>query len=265
MPTLTITKAYADGDILLESDLDSIRSDITTWANTTKLDSDNLQNDGVQATKIDCDESTIDGTGTSLKVKDDGITNVQVANSVSMIGEVKCFHSFNGTLSIPRGWMQLNGDVVNETNYNAIHGAGSYTADNVSASDVDGLNLPNMNDKYPVGAATTTQDGTSPITYTGNASNQVDIEHNHQWYDAQAATESDHSYDNTGSAIDITASNPPKTPSGGDDYFIKAAWEGTVGDNTYGLTGDWFTNNAGSTTQDIQPESCEFIYIMRVV
>lgn len=53
MPTLSITKSYADGDILLEADLDAIRTSIQTFFNTTKIDDDNIQNAGItRATKL---------------------------------------------------------------------------------------------------------------------------------------------------------------------------------------------------------------------
>lgn len=43
MPALTITKSYSDGAILTEAQLDAAKSSIETWANTTKLDSENIQ------------------------------------------------------------------------------------------------------------------------------------------------------------------------------------------------------------------------------
>jgi hypothetical protein len=53
MPTLTITKTYQDGDVLLEADLDAIRASITTFINTTKLDDSNIQAAGItRATKL---------------------------------------------------------------------------------------------------------------------------------------------------------------------------------------------------------------------
>jgi hypothetical protein len=79
MPTLAITKGYADGDVLLEADLDNIRDALLTFMNTTKINSDNIQDDGINATKINADESTIDGTGTTLAVKSAGITATQLA------------------------------------------------------------------------------------------------------------------------------------------------------------------------------------------
>lgn len=57
MPTLSITKTYQDGDILLEADLDNIRNDITDFFNTTKIDSDNIQAGGVGASNIGINDS----------------------------------------------------------------------------------------------------------------------------------------------------------------------------------------------------------------
>ena len=53
MPTLSITKSYADGDILLEADLDAIRTSIQTFFNVTGIDDDNIQNAGItRSTKL---------------------------------------------------------------------------------------------------------------------------------------------------------------------------------------------------------------------
>jgi hypothetical protein len=53
VPTLTVTKTYQDGDILLEADLDAMRSALHTFFNTTKIDDDNIQNAGItRATKL---------------------------------------------------------------------------------------------------------------------------------------------------------------------------------------------------------------------
>lgn len=52
MPTLTITKTYQDGDILLESDLDNIKDDVETFLNVTKLDGDNLQSGSIDTDQL---------------------------------------------------------------------------------------------------------------------------------------------------------------------------------------------------------------------
>ena len=69
MPTLSISKTYQDGDVLFEADLDNIRSAIETFLNTTKIDDDNIQDNGITAsTKI------IDGTISSGKLAAESIT-----------------------------------------------------------------------------------------------------------------------------------------------------------------------------------------------
>lgn len=52
MPTFAMTKEWADSTVLLEADLDYIRDDITTFLNTTKLDSDNIQANGVSRANL---------------------------------------------------------------------------------------------------------------------------------------------------------------------------------------------------------------------
>jgi hypothetical protein len=47
MATLSITKSYADAQILFEADLDAMKSSIETFVNTTKLNDDNIQNQGI--------------------------------------------------------------------------------------------------------------------------------------------------------------------------------------------------------------------------
>lgn len=75
MPTLTTTKTYADGDILFESDLDQIRTDIETFLNVTKIDDDNIQDSGITAsTKL------LDGTITAAKLGTDSVITTKIAD-----------------------------------------------------------------------------------------------------------------------------------------------------------------------------------------
>jgi len=52
MPTFTMTKTWADTEILNESDLDNIKDDTEAFLNTTKIDSDNIQTGGVNANSL---------------------------------------------------------------------------------------------------------------------------------------------------------------------------------------------------------------------
>src|SRR5437868_2085429 len=47
MPTLIVTKSYANAAILNEADLDNIKNALETFVNVTKLDSTNIQSDTV--------------------------------------------------------------------------------------------------------------------------------------------------------------------------------------------------------------------------
>jgi microcystin-dependent protein len=79
MATLSITKNWANGDILLESDLDAIKTDVETFVNVTKLNDDNIQNSGITAsTKL------IDATITTAKLANDAVTAAKLADDSSV-------------------------------------------------------------------------------------------------------------------------------------------------------------------------------------
>jgi hypothetical protein len=51
MPQLSISKTYADGTTLFESDLDNIKDGLETFINTTKLDGENIQDSAIVEAK----------------------------------------------------------------------------------------------------------------------------------------------------------------------------------------------------------------------
>lgn len=282
MPSLTISKTYEDGDVLLESDLDLIRTDITTFINTTKLDADNLQDAAVTTAKLASDAVTTakitDANVTTAKIADNAITGAKLDAKIgSLVGEVKLFHTFNGTLSVPRGWMVLDGDVVNQTNYDSLHGAGAYSTDGVSSSALLNKNLPNMASRYPRGATTTTQDGSSAITTVGNANSTINIQHshtvdshNHKWYDQVDSSES-RVYDSSGTSVRMDSHRSNVSYNLNEERIEFDDWTSPdIG--TRDVMRDMYTdnqspgtNNQLSTSQNIEPESIEFIYIMKVI
>lgn len=73
MPTLNINKSYADGEVLFESDLDNIINDTETFINVTKLDDDNLQDNGITASL-----KLVDGTITTAKLASDAVTTAKI-------------------------------------------------------------------------------------------------------------------------------------------------------------------------------------------
>lgn len=47
MPTLAISKLYADGEVFFEAHLDAFRESIEDFVNTTKIDGDNIQDNAI--------------------------------------------------------------------------------------------------------------------------------------------------------------------------------------------------------------------------
>jgi len=210
-----------------------------------------------------------------------------------VVGDIKMHHTFNGTAesTCGQGWMLADGRVINETNYNTEHGAGSWDT-YVGSSPLDGRNLPDMAGKYPIGSATTTQDGTAPITFVGNASNQINIQHSH------TVDSHTHDMEHNHLMFDNPVNNGTRTFSG--PYSVNtpvnvgtAASTGThfqIVNGANDATGNWYTsrprqddtgginnyfNDTGSAspgtdnqlsaTQDIRPESLEVQYCLRII
>jgi hypothetical protein len=75
MPTLTITKSYADGDTLFEADLDNIKDDIENFLNVTKVNDDNIQSAGITgSTKL------VDASVSSAKLASASVTTSKIAD-----------------------------------------------------------------------------------------------------------------------------------------------------------------------------------------
>lgn len=270
MPKLSATRTYADNQSPVQSDLDAFIDDIEILVNTIQLDDDNFQTGG-----IDGDTKLIDSTITANQIRNNNITSAKLAsNSVTTEaiqdgavtaakiadtqvdedvtsvlagyltpGFVEMFHSFNSTVSIPRGWMLCNGDTVDQTNYDAIHGAGAYTTDGVAGSPLLNKNLPAMSDRYAVGVSDTTKDGSSAITAVGNTNHEIDLSHTHD-------TSHNHVV-GTGVSEQLDGTGTFASPTNGGDILT----------DNYEET----SSSTLSSTTDIQPESIEFLYIIKVV
>lgn len=93
-------------------------------------------------------------------------------------GDFKVLYDYNATAPVGHGWMLCDGRQVTEAAYNTEHGAGTW-ATYIGTSPILNKYLPNMNEKFFKGSATTTQDGSLALTFTGNASNQINVAHTH--------------------------------------------------------------------------------------
>lgn len=75
MATLSVTRSYADGEVLVRADLDAFLDDIETFINVTKIDDDNIQTSGITAsTKL------VNGSITSAKIKNAAVTTSKIAD-----------------------------------------------------------------------------------------------------------------------------------------------------------------------------------------
>ncbi len=177
-------------------------------------------------------------------------------------GQVIQFHDFGGALTPGQGWMKCNGDIVNLANYDALHGAGSWVQF-IGTSPIDLKNLPDFNNRYAIGNNATAQDGSSPITKVGNTAHQVDLTHshtvnahNHRWVDSvstgtnsftSSGGGSSTTFDSSGSVIDMNGI------------------VGTVNVDGFTENDSPGTDTALSATQNIQPESIEIQFWMRII
>jgi hypothetical protein len=181
-----------------------------------------------------------------------------------VVGDVKMFHDFNGTLTPGQGWMKCNGNQVTEAAYDVIHGAGAWDLW-ITSSPIENLYLPNMNNKFPVGITDTVQTGAIAIVSEGNASHQVSLAHthtvaahNHKWLDQLAATNM--TYDTNGSAITaVTVGGGAGTPG------TQLGSRVVGGLTLYTDNKSPATDSQGSATQSIKPESIAMEFWMRII
>lgn len=179
---------------------------------------------------------------------------------MKLLGEIRAFHSFNGVIPIPRGWMQCNGNVINSTNYDSLHGSGAFASDGISAMLLNGKYTPNLTNRYLIGAATTTAPGSSPIGTTGNSSHQINLSHSHShshvWHKYYANNAASQDGQSSSLTVETTGSN------GSMGIILGPKDANTTLDGTSYTDTNSATNL--SSTQNIQPESIEVIYIIRV-
>jgi hypothetical protein len=93
------------------------------------------------------------------------------------VGAIKWRLSYNGLVTPGQGWMLMDGRQVTKANYDAEHASGDWDT-YVIASILENKFLPDMTDRYLVGAASVAQDGDSEITSVGNPDN-LGLEHVH--------------------------------------------------------------------------------------
>lgn len=288
--TVSRVTTFSDGSILTAAQLNAEFDNVVD--NMNALTNDNIstsaaispakissaikgssitRNASTGALSVNVDDSSIEISSDALQLKDAGIATAKIADNavtrakIAVIdqipaGSVMQFHTFNGAVDIPRGWMKLNGDVVNQTNYDAIHGAGTYTTDGIASSALLSKNLPDMDTHYATGSDTTTQDGSVAITTVGNAGNQINLQHSHT--EGNLAAHMSANIPGTVMKYEIVSGVRTHTTT---RSFPATVTSSSTSGETFGIATSGTTDTALSTTQSIRPDSVEFIFIMKVI
>ena len=219
------------------------------------------------------DEASILGTDTYKWLK------AYIASGYWTCGDIKPHYSFGSGAPIDQGWFPCTGQIINETNYDALFSSGDW-AKYVIASPLNGKYSPNLIGKYLAGVdiGVDDQDGTSPLTYVGNANNQIALSHshshshtvnshNHKWYDDNESSGGNaQSYDSSGAARDLSNGGgalssskklifPSTSANSLSDQWTSNSSPGTSTDATASLTGN----------TDITPESLQVVYYIRII
>lgn len=191
------------------------------------------------------------------------------------VGEIRMFHDLGGIIPIPRGWMKLDGSRVDQANYEALHGPGTWIEDDVSSSPIAARYLLNSIEKYAVGNSVTTQDGVAPTwVYVGNVNNQINLAHTHtynHWHLWLSRGLPNATYDSAGASTGFN--NGGSSTSGvGTSHLVDIpphqifnSDRSHYTDRRNAGTGAAVFNDTGTDSTSIQPHSFEIIYIIRVV
>lgn len=113
MPVLSITKTYLNGNVLFQADLDTAFNSISTFLNTTGLDSTNIQTGGLLGTNL------ANGTIGSAQIANSAITSSLLASSA--VGQAQ---------RAPLGYQTSTGQVT----------TGSFSFQAGTTNDIPGLN-----------------------------------------------------------------------------------------------------------------------------
>lgn len=142
---LTITRNYASGTAYTKAQIDSAYDSLETWANTTKLDSSNIQASGIVGSNIASGAITATQIAanavTTVAILAENITTATIADENVTIGKLEiaaqyalcptgCVIGFT-TPTAPNGFLNCDGSAVSRTTYAALwavmgitHGAG---------------------------------------------------------------------------------------------------------------------------------------------
>ncbi len=135
MAQLDTTRNYNDGEALLEADLDAFLDDIETFINVTKINDDNIQNNGITgSTKLlnqsVTEEKLAANSVSTLKIVDEAVTDDKIADDTITFEKLAASLAAKlvptGSVmpytaaSAPTAWLLCDGTAVSRTTYAAL-------------------------------------------------------------------------------------------------------------------------------------------------
>lgn len=173
-------------------------------------------------------------------------------------GDIKEHHTYGGNFEYGQGFMVCDGRQITPANYDLEHGAGSWET-YIGSSPLENKYLPNLIDRFPVGAAATPANGSSPIPSVGNPLNQLDLSHTHQWFKSTPDGQNDQTFDASGTTVDLPVDTTTLAPGA---YTLAAIFSAGGAEV---LSNDQYVKRGLSNTEDISPDGIEVLYCARII
>ncbi len=173
MPTLSVSKNYADGVDLTESQLDNSFDSIETFLNTTKIDGDNIQSGGVPAAALATGAVTtakIDASAvTTAKIADLNVTTGKINDLAVTTGKINDLAVTTGkinTAAVTQAKLAARTVTTDGTDPGAggvvfSTSSGTFSTDSTSYTDVTNLSVTLTTLGRPVRLFLDTADGTN--------------------------------------------------------------------------------------------------------
>lgn len=194
----------------------------------------------------------------------------EITSGYFFAGMIMPVHTYNGAITPGHGWMKCDGRVINESNYNTEHGAGTW-ATFVVSSLLDGKYLPDLTgDKYLTGVSSTTQTGSSSITEVGVSGHQINLAHSHtvashihKWFGYNQSNQNSKTYNGSGTLIDLPSDSKDASAS---KLVVDVSFSSSTGlQDSYTSPSAPSSDSQLSSTQSIRPRSVEVVFYMRII
>lgn len=268
MATLSITKQWANGEVLLEADLDYIKTDLETFLNTTKINDDNIQTGGITGSSKLVDLSVTAGkmatdSVTTAKIEALAVTNAKIANATiehakltTAAKQYLCppgsVIAYGGT-SAPTDWLLCDGSAISRETY-----ADLFTAISTTYGVGDGsttFNIPDIRGRVIAGQDDMGGSSANRLTdqsggLNGDTLGATGGAETHTLTEAQLAQHS-HTGTTDSNSVNIDRVFSKDLGSSGSHSPLVQ----TVGDADYAHTHTFTTDNAGSGSahNNVQP------------